>query len=141
MHLTLDSKLRTTSVPAEIANLKRKGWVETTPPPHDTSTHYPPTWQNGQWIVGDMLPPEPPVTVTMRSFRLAAGRSLMIQINAAIASIEDIDQRWQAQQFLTTSPTVSRAHPLVLSLSAALGKSPQTVDAIFAAAKQLDESP
>lgn len=140
MHLTLASQLRTTSVPAEIANLKRKGWAETTPPPHNTSTHYPPTWQNGQWIVGDMLPPEPPVTVTMRSFRLAAGRSLMIQINATIAAIEDIDQRWQAQQFLATSPTVSCMHPLVLSLASSLGKTGAEVVAIFAAAQQLDES-
>lgn len=140
MHLTLDSQLRTTSVSAEIANLTRKGWIETTPPAYSPETQYPPVWQNGQWIDGGMLPPEPPVTVTMRSFRLAAGRALMIQINAAIAAISDLDQRWQAQQFLTTSPTVSRAHPLVLSLSAALGKSPQTVDAIFAGAQTLDSN-
>jgi len=138
MHLTLDSQLRTTSVPAEIANLKRKGWVETTPPPYDSVTHYPPTWQSGQWIAGGELPPEPPVIVTMRSFRLACGRALMIQINAAIAAIEDIEQRWQAQQFLATSPTVSRSHPLVLSLSAALDKTAAEVDSIFASAQQLD---
>ena len=138
MHLTLDSQLRSTSVPAEIANLQRKGWVETTPPAYSPETQYPPVWQHGQWIDGGMLPPAPPVTVTMRSFRLAAGRALMIQINAAIASIEDIDQRWQAQQFLTTSPTVSCMHPLVLSLASALGKTGAEVVAIFAAAQQLD---
>jgi hypothetical protein len=138
MHLTLDSHLRTTSVPAEIANLKRKGWVETTPPSYDAATHYAPTWQAGQWVVGGLLPPPEPVVVTMRSFRLAAGRSLMIQINAAIAAIEDIDQRWQAQQFLTTSPTVSRTHSLVLALAAVLGKSDDAVDAIFAAAQTID---
>jgi hypothetical protein len=81
-----------------------------------------------------------PVVVTMRSFRLAAGRSLMNQINAAIDAIEDIDQCWQAQQFLAASPTVSRSHPLVLSLAAALGKSAEAVDAIFSAAQTLDSN-
>lgn len=138
MHLTLQSQLRTTSDPAEIANLKRKGWVETTPPPHDAANHYPPRWQDGDWVAGETLPPSPPVTVTMRSFRLAAGRSLMIQINAAIAAIEDINQRWQAQQFLATSPTVSRIHPLVLSLADAIGKTNDSMDAIFTAAQTLD---
>lgn len=138
MHLTFQSQLRTTSDTAEIANLKRKGWIETTPPAYSPETQYPPRWQNGQWIDGGLLPPTPPVTVTMRSFRLAAGRALMIQINAAIAAIEDIDQRWQAQQFLATSPTVSRSHPLVLSLAAALGKPPADVDAIFTSAQNID---
>jgi hypothetical protein len=140
MHLTHNNHLRTTSDPAEIANLIRKGWQETTPPDYSPQTQYPPVWQDGQWIDGGMLPPAPPIVVTMRSFRLTAGRSLMIQINAAIASIENIDQRWQAQQFLATSPTVSRAHPLVLSLSAALGKTDAEVDAIFAAAQTLDSN-
>jgi hypothetical protein len=138
MHLTYQSQLRTTNDLAEIANLKRKGWIETTPPAYDSATHYPPQWVAGQWSAPVPLPPEPPVIVTMRSFRLAAGRSMMIQINAAIADIEDIDQRWQVQQFLATSPTVSRSHPLVLSLSAALGKTAAEVDSIFAAAQQLD---
>lgn len=138
MHLTFQSQLRTTSVPDEIANLKRKGWVETTPPSYNPATHFPPQWQDGQWIVGDMLPEPAPMIVSMRSFRLACGRALMIKITAAIAAIEDEDQRWRAQQFLATSPTVSRRHPLVLSLAAELSKPAGDVDAIFTAAQQLD---
>lgn len=140
MHLTLDSHLRTTTDPAEIANLKRKGWVETTPPAYSPATEYPPRWQDGQWIDGGPLPPPPPVTVSMRSFRLACGRSLMLQITASIAAMPDADQRWQAQQFLSTSPTVSRSHPLVIALAAAIGKTNDTVDSIFAAAKALDDN-
>lgn len=140
MYLTFQKELRSSSDPAEIAILKRKGWVQTVSPAYNSSTHYPPMWRDGKWVSGDPIPPEPPIVVSMRSFRLACGRSLMIQINAAIAAIEDVDQKWQAQQFLTTSLTVSRVHPLVTSLSQAIDKSNDEVDLIFSNAKLLDDS-
>ena len=132
--------MRTTNDAAEIANLQRKGWAETIPPAYDPNTHYPPQWANGQWMEGGEIPPAPPVVVTMRSFRLAAGRALMLEVDAAINAITDVDAQWMAQQFLATSTTVSRAHPLVIAIAAAIGKNDNEVDAIFAAAEILDNS-
>jgi hypothetical protein len=140
MYFTLDSKIRTANDAAEIANLQRKGWVETIPPSYNPDTHYPPQWLNGQWVEGSEIPPAPPTVVTMRSFRLAAGRALMLEVDAVINAITDVDAQWRAQQFLATSPTVSRAHPLVIAIAAALGKSDNEVDAIFAAAEVIDNS-
>lgn len=81
-----------------------------------------------------------PAIVTMRSFRLALGRERNIEVRAYIASIPDAEQKYQAQTFLEYSLTVARDHPMVSQFSAALGKPAEEVDAIFAAAKQLDES-
>jgi len=81
---------------------------------------------------------QPPVVVTMRSFRLACGRVLWVAIESAIAANPDADARWEAEQFIEHSPTVSRAHPLVAQLAAAIGKTDAEVDAVFASAQTLD---
>jgi len=138
MHLTLDSHLRTTSVQSEIAQLKRKGWKETVSPAYDKNTNYPPKWIDGKWVSGDPLPEPGPRVVTMRSFRLACGRDLVIKILAAISSIPDEIQKWEAQQFFSTSPTVSEAHPLVKSLALMLEKTDSQVSEIFNNALKLD---
>lgn len=81
-----------------------------------------------------------PAIVTMRSFRLAMGRARYLELMAFVAAITDAEQKYQAQAFLEYSLTVARDHPMVSQFSAALGKPAEEVDAIFAAAKQLDES-
>lgn len=58
MQLTYQSQLRTESDPAVIANLKRKGWVETTPPDYDPATHRAPEWSGGEWITAPLTPEE-----------------------------------------------------------------------------------
>jgi len=77
-----------------------------------------------------LLPP------TMRSFRLACGRGLWESIEAVVTNISDADAKWDAQQFLEYSTHVSRNHPLVLSLIAALTPplTSEQVDNVFTTA-------
>lgn len=138
MHLTYNKQLRTTLDTVEIANLKRKGWVETVSPAYNKNTNYPPKWIDGKWVNGDLLPKPGPIVVTMRSFRLACGRDLVIKILAAISSIPDEIQKWEAQQFFSTSPIVSESHPLVKSLALMLEKTDSQVSEIFKNALKLD---
>lgn len=70
--------------------------------------------------------------------RLACGRDLWTNAEAAVSGIGDADAKWEAQQYIQTSPTVARNHPLVIQLASALGKTAEEVDAIFAAAAILD---
>ena len=53
MQLTYQSQLRSESDAAVIANLQRKGWVETVPPSYDAATQHAPEWINGAWVVRD----------------------------------------------------------------------------------------
>ncbi len=53
MQLTYEFQLRSESDAAVIANLQRKGWVETVPPSYDAATQHAPEWQNGAWVVRD----------------------------------------------------------------------------------------
>jgi hypothetical protein len=80
---------------------------------------------------------EPPV-VTMRSFRLALGRTRYIELMAFVGAIQDAEQKYQAQTYIEYSATVDRNHPMVLQYAAALVKSDAEVDAVFATAQQLD---
>jgi hypothetical protein len=50
MQLTFKGQLRTETDAERIANLQRKGWVETTPPEYDAATHHAPEWVDGQWV-------------------------------------------------------------------------------------------
>jgi len=89
------------------------------------------------WVVVEDIPLPPPAP-TMRSFRLACGRALWTRIAAAIAGITDEDAKWEAQQYILTSPNVTRTHPLVIQLATAIGLSAAEVDSVFARAQQLD---
>jgi len=53
MQLTYQQQLRSESDAAVIANLQRKGWVETVPPSYDATTQHAPEWINGTWVVRD----------------------------------------------------------------------------------------
>lgn len=92
-----------------------------------------------QWIDAVLeMPPPPPIVVSMRSFREACGRELMIQINAFVASIEDLNERFRAQTDLEFATTVSRSHPRVAQVAAALNKTDEEIDQVFITAQQLD---
>jgi hypothetical protein len=92
-----------------------------------------------KWIDAMLeMPPPPPIVVSMRSFREACGRELMIQINAFVASIEDLNERFKAQTDLEFATTVSRAHPRVAQVAAALNKTDAEIDQVFINAQQLD---
>jgi hypothetical protein len=53
MQLTYQQQLRSESDPVVIANLHRKGWVETVPPSYEAATQHAPEWVNGAWVVRD----------------------------------------------------------------------------------------
>lgn len=78
------------------------------------------------------------IVVSMRSFREACGRELMIQINAFVASIEDLNERFRAQTDLEFATTVSRSHPRVAQVAVALNKTNEEIDQVFITAQQLD---
>jgi len=78
------------------------------------------------------------IVVSMRSFREACGRELMIQINAYVASIEDLNERFKAQTDLEFATTVARSHPRVAQFAAALNKTDAEIDDVFINAQQLD---
>lgn len=92
------------------------------------------------WEIRDKAPdPVPqPIAVSMRSFRLALGLELFNQLSAAINSIADAEQKYQALTYIEYSLVVVRDHPVVIQFSAALNKTEEEVDAVFEAARQLD---
>ena len=53
MQLTYQQQLRSESDPVVIANLQRKGWVETVPSSYEAATQHAPEWVNGDWVVRD----------------------------------------------------------------------------------------
>jgi hypothetical protein len=121
--------------------------IQSEPPAFDAATHYlKPTEAVDHatknvtrgWEV--MAIERPPLTVTMRSFRLACRRSLWMNIEAVVEGISDADAKWEARQYIQTSPTVARNHPLVMQLAAALGLTDAQVDVVFEAAAVLDTS-
>lgn len=82
---------------------------------------------------------EPPsIVVSMRSFREACGRDLVIKINAFVASIPDAYERFSVQNDLEYALTVARDHPKVAQVAAAIGKTEFEIDEVFALAQHLD---
>lgn len=79
-----------------------------------------------------------PIVVTMRSFREACGLALVTEILAFIASIQDVEERFKAQNAFEFAATVARDNPRVAYIAAQLGKTDAEVGAVFAAAQQLD---
>lgn len=89
----------------------------------------------------DIVTPEPlPVSVSMRSFRLAIGHVLFAQITNALSAITDPADQFAAQIFLDHSTQVHRDHPLVTQFAALLGKTASEIDAIFAKAQAFDNA-
>lgn len=94
-----------------------------------------------QWIDAVLaMPPPPPIVVSMRSFREACGRDLVIKINAYVASIPDAYERFSVQNDLEYALTVARDHPKVAQVAAAIGKTESEIDAVFALAQHLDSN-
>lgn len=122
-YLIHDGQIRAETNAETIANLLRKGWVETDAPP---------------------APEPPPLVVSMRSLQLAlVDASLYQTVTTLINGIPDATDKLKTQIYWTKSATVDRQHPVVLGLVAALvanGIAMGTVDAVFAAARTMDAS-
>ena len=84
------------------------------------------------------LPQPEPVKVTLASLKIALGYNLCVQIGAWINAIQDVEQKFQATTWWKESANVRRNHPTVETFRLAMGKTPQEVDAWFAAAQIID---
>ncbi|MFN4126902.1 hypothetical protein [Pannonibacter indicus] len=105
-----------------------------------------PIYSDHEWLVEDdpevvaFLAPTPSLPpLTARQFRLGLLDAGMApaQVDAVIAQIEDEASRVRAQIEWEYASQFQRAHPLVTTLSAALGLTPEQVDVMWADAAQL----
>lgn len=102
-------------------------------------------WLDAGNAVPAWVPPTPEElreqlpSLTARQFRLGllqSGRSLS-QVEAAIAAIADPTEREKAQVEWEYAAEFNRTHPLVVSLSATLGFTPEEVDTLWQSSLQL----
>jgi hypothetical protein len=121
-YLTLDCDLRSETDPQTIANLERKGWVETPPPSYDPATEQPPVWENCDWVVKPLPPPQPyrvsKDTITSRV--LDAGKILDL-----MAVIDGLNAE---EQFLWTNYAwFWNNNPTAIAICAQLGLDPAVI--------------
>jgi hypothetical protein len=84
--------------------------------------------------------PAPPVTVNRRAFRLALVQAgLFTGVVEAISGIEAETDRLSAQVWWEDTLVFHRDHPLIATFATVLNKTTAEVDALFAAAKLLDQ--
>lgn len=75
----------------------------------------------------------------MLAMRMALARmKLYIPVTAAINAIQDPDVKLETQIWWTNSNVVKKEHPVVQNIAAALGKTNEEINAVFAMAQQID---
>ena len=121
-YLTLDCELRSETDADTIANLERKGWVETVPPSYDPATEQAPVWENCGWVVKPLPPPQPyrvsKDTITSRV--LDAGK-----IPDLMAVIDGLNAE---EQFLWTNYAwFWNTNPTALAICGQLGLDPAVI--------------
>lgn len=85
-------------------------------------------------------PPPEPIRVTLAALKIALGYNLCVQIGAWINSIQNTEEKFRAVTWWKESSTVRRNHPTVETFRQAMGKTPEEVDAWFAAAQVIDNA-
>lgn len=117
-------------------------WMETGNPKLDFYPPVPPrpsenaVWGAGVWVIPEPVVPE---SVTARQIRLwlvQNGHSLN-QVDAAIESIGDAQQREVARIEWEYAPYVERSHPMLAAVAAGLGMSSADVDRAFVEASSI----
>lgn len=102
-------------------------------------------WRSAGGVIDAWVPPtaeeirEVMQPLSARQFRLgliSSGKELS-QVDAGIAAIPDATERGLAEVEWGFATTFKRAHPLVVSLSLALGFTPEEVDTLWEQALQL----
>ena len=108
-------------------------------------------WSHGEYSLVEAPPhpePEPPTPeevratmrpLTARQFRLGlvGGGVTLTQVDAAIAAIEDAQERTVAQIEWEYATQFNRLHPLVIQLGGAFGLTPEQIDTMWTAALEL----
>jgi hypothetical protein len=97
-------------------------------------------FQNGAWVVADVVPPAPlvPQAVTRRQAKqalLLAG--VLAQVQPAIDAITDSAARAMVQIEWDDSQVFERNRPALIGLAGALGMSPEQLDQLFITASGL----
>lgn len=84
-------------------------------------------------------PAPPPIRVSMLAMRLALARlDLFASVTAAINAISDPAVKMETQIWWTNSLVVESGNPIVDSIAAAIGKTPDEVADVFALAQQIE---
>ena len=104
------------------------------------------TWDadNSVWVDGYVAPTAEELrqqmkALTARQFRLGllGGGITLTQVDSAIAAISDPTERATAEIEWNFATQFERLHPLVVSLSASLGLTPEQVDTMWTGALEL----
>jgi len=139
MQLTYQQQLRNESDPAVIANLQRKGWVETVPPSYDAATQHAPEWVNGEWIVRDKTTEEMAAETALPNAENYQIRAWMIRndldpdaVPQMISQlVTDAKDQKEALMRWDYAVRVPRNFPLVNAIGAQMGLTPEQIDAAW----------
>jgi hypothetical protein len=141
MQLTFQQQLRSESDPVVIANLQRKGWVETVPPSYEAATQHAPEWVNGAWVVRDktaeeiaaerlsLYPSAEAYQVRAWMIRGGLDPDLVPQIIAQV--VPDGPQRKEALMRWDYAVRIPRDFPLTNVIGAQMGLTPEQIDAAW----------
>lgn len=121
-----------------IANLLRKGWLETPQPDYDSATHVC-HWVEGSWVV-DPITAQVPQEVARWALReLCEERGHETEIEAAFSKLP-ADMQRKARGRWSSKDTISRGSSVISALQSILGWTNTYVDELFVAADELAKS-
>jgi hypothetical protein len=113
------------------------GWVE--PADGSQMLEGDPRLNGIEWAAPPSASSSPSPEVSMLAMRMALARmKLYIPVTAAINAIQDPDVKLETQIWWTNSNVVKKEHPVVQNIAAALGKTNEEINAVFAMAQQID---
>lgn len=138
-YLSYNGQLRAETDPEVIANLLRKGWVESPQPSYDPATQTC-QWVDGAWVVSEIVVPVPQ-QVSMWALREAvmfAGE--MAAITNVLNSLPEPEKsiawnRWEYKE------NIVRNSPIILQLQSMLGWSDSFVDGLYKNAAAIASNP
>jgi len=120
-----------------LANLLRKGWLESPQPSFNPSTDQC-LWEDGEWVVSD-IPPTPIPRLTPRQCRLWLNQvdGRLTTVRAALNSLPTGKAKEDALIEWEFAVTVERGHPMVEMVKNLLTLSDTDMDTAFREASLL----
>lgn len=138
-YLTYDKQLRAESDTNVIANLIRKGWLETPQPTYDPTTQTC-QWIDGAWVVAAIVIPVP-TEVPMWALREALDeQDQLTNVDQKINALPGPQKR-KAQNRFTYKPTILRSSQIIAALQQQLGWSDTFVDNLYKRAQAITQEP